>query len=387
MRVGSLDQTFLPSRFHKSRFLPFLSIVTFCSLKMESTSALSLPSRDSNWPLPPSSSKSGSGQDTSVHARRSIARIRLDMPPAQHLRVGAPLSPCSPLSPPASPLSPPDSKLQPPTSDAPTKKKKDRPSLFKFFSVKEPSSQALQQYEETLRKQQSAGRGNSSRSGSGRPSAVGMAMVSAAKLPPTVPKVNSKWEGVPDAMVERDKKARRASVQLRGRPATAATSQSGSSRLSRSSSRTSSHGRRTTAPYSTRRSSVLSFASSSLPLSRGSDIGPSSARTPPASPYLETGPSQARFVRPVTSRAGTDDGSRSMASSNCPTLLEPPSCGRSSTDTPPEELPPTPSYPLPDLGALMLAEGTGLPRKKGEAGPMGSVGKGKKRRSVLAILK
>ena len=39
----------------------------------------------------------------------------------------------------------------------------------------------------------------------GRPSAVGMPGVSSAKLPPTVPKVNTRWDGVPQALKEKEK--------------------------------------------------------------------------------------------------------------------------------------------------------------------------------------
>lgn len=39
----------------------------------------------------------------------------------------------------------------------------------------------------------------------GRPVAVGMPGVSSARLPPTVPKVNTKWDGVPQALKEKEK--------------------------------------------------------------------------------------------------------------------------------------------------------------------------------------
>ncbi|KAI4209934.1 MAG: hypothetical protein LQ351_007160 [Letrouitia transgressa] len=75
-----------------------------------------------------------------------------------------------------------------PKSPGPTKKKG---SFLKFFTVKEPSTQAFEVYQEQMRK-----RGTTQ---NGRVTAVGLPGVSSAKLPPTVPKVNSKWDGVPQA--------------------------------------------------------------------------------------------------------------------------------------------------------------------------------------------
>ncbi|KAL8731097.1 MAG: hypothetical protein Q9166_003625 [cf. Caloplaca sp. 2 TL-2023] len=69
--------------------------------------------------------------------------------------------------------------------------KKKSSSVFKFFSVKEPSTQAFEAYQEQMKK-----RGTTQ---SGRANPVGLPGVSSAKLPPTVPKVNSKWDGVPQA--------------------------------------------------------------------------------------------------------------------------------------------------------------------------------------------
>ncbi|KAI4161623.1 MAG: hypothetical protein LQ342_004764 [Letrouitia transgressa] len=80
-----------------------------------------------------------------------------------------------------------------PKSPGPTKKKG---SFLKFFTVKEPSTQAFEAYQERMRK-----RGTTQ---SGRVIAVGLPGVSSAKLPPTVPKVNSKWDGIPQAAKDKD---------------------------------------------------------------------------------------------------------------------------------------------------------------------------------------
>ncbi|MCJ1477025.1 hypothetical protein MMC13_005696 [Lambiella insularis] len=85
--------------------------------------------------------------------------------------------------------------------------KKKGSSLLNFLTVKEPSTHAWLEYQANLQKHRSTQHG--------RVSAVGMPMVSSAKLPASVPKVNSKWDGVPDAVIQREKakKARRSSAQ------------------------------------------------------------------------------------------------------------------------------------------------------------------------------
>lgn len=75
--------------------------------------------------------------------------------------------------------------------------KKKSGSIFGFFSVKEPSQQAFEDYQRQLRKKQN--------SRDGRVPAIGIPGVSSAKMPPTVPKVNSKWDGVPQAIKEKEK--------------------------------------------------------------------------------------------------------------------------------------------------------------------------------------
>ncbi|KAL8758133.1 MAG: hypothetical protein Q9199_001717 [Rusavskia elegans] len=75
--------------------------------------------------------------------------------------------------------------------------KKKPSSIFKFFSVKEPSTQAFEAYQEQMKK-----RGTTQ---TGRANAVGLPGVSSARLPPTVPKVNSRWDGVPQAAKEKVK--------------------------------------------------------------------------------------------------------------------------------------------------------------------------------------
>ena len=75
--------------------------------------------------------------------------------------------------------------------------KKKGGSFLRMFTVKEPSTQAFEDYQKQMMKKGA--------SKNGRVVPVGMPGVSSAKLPPTVPKVNSKWDGVPQAIKEREK--------------------------------------------------------------------------------------------------------------------------------------------------------------------------------------
>ena len=76
----------------------------------------------------------------------------------------------------------------------PTKgqKKKKGNSMFGFLTLKEPSQSALEQFAEKQRKQATEK--------GGKVAAVGIPGVSMQKLPPTVPKVNSKWDGIPESL-------------------------------------------------------------------------------------------------------------------------------------------------------------------------------------------
>ncbi|KAI4102089.1 MAG: hypothetical protein L6R37_004596 [Teloschistes peruensis] len=130
----------------------------------------------------------------------------------------------------ASDSKPSPSFLSPQTANEPKKKSS---SFFKFFSAKEPSTQAFEAYQEQMKK-----RGTTQ---NGRANAVGLPGVSSAKLPMTVPKVNSKWDGVPQTAKDRAKKkdlTHRQSFSSVTRPAH--TSQSNASHLSTSSSSSSS---------------------------------------------------------------------------------------------------------------------------------------------------
>lgn len=76
--------------------------------------------------------------------------------------------------------------------------KKKGSTFFDFFSVKEPSTRAFEEYQKQMRKK--------AQTSSRRAFVAGLPSVSSAKLPPTVPKVNSKWDGIPEAQRGRVKK-------------------------------------------------------------------------------------------------------------------------------------------------------------------------------------
>ena len=83
--------------------------------------------------------------------------------------------------------------------DSQTKGVQKKSGFFSgLFSVREPSAQALMEYQRQISKQ-----GNVEKR---RLPTVGLQGISSASLPPSVPKVNSKWDGVPQTMKERERK-------------------------------------------------------------------------------------------------------------------------------------------------------------------------------------
>ncbi|TKA58167.1 hypothetical protein B0A49_12837 [Cryomyces minteri] len=101
-------------------------------------------------------------------------------------------------------------------------KKRKNSSLFGFLTLKEPSQLALEDFAEQQRKI-AAAKG-------GRVTAVGLPGVSTQKLPPTVPKVNTKWDGLPNSAREREKeRERELRSTKRGSSATFSSQHKGSS--------------------------------------------------------------------------------------------------------------------------------------------------------------
>lgn len=74
--------------------------------------------------------------------------------------------------------------------ESPKPKKKKSKSMLRFFALKEPSHSALEQYAQQQRKQLAANWGETS---------LGGTNATTQKMPPTVPKVNSKWDGLPES--------------------------------------------------------------------------------------------------------------------------------------------------------------------------------------------
>ena len=79
-------------------------------------------------------------------------------------------------------------------------KRKKHASLLGFFSLKEPSTSALEDFARQQQKH-AAAKG-------GRITAVGLPGTSSQKLPSTVPKVNSKWDGLPSPIKDKGKEHR-----------------------------------------------------------------------------------------------------------------------------------------------------------------------------------
>jgi hypothetical protein len=68
---------------------------------------------------------------------------------------------------------------------------KKKNGVFGFLTLKEPSTNALEQFAEQQRKAAAAAK-------TARPTAASISSVSVQKLPDHVPKVNSKWDGLPE---------------------------------------------------------------------------------------------------------------------------------------------------------------------------------------------
>ena len=80
------------------------------------------------------------------------------------------------------------------------KSRENSPPFFNFFNTKEPSQQAFKTYQRQLRRKGARG--------PGQVTPGGMQGVSTAKLPPTVPRVNSKWDGIPSSAKEKTKEGK-----------------------------------------------------------------------------------------------------------------------------------------------------------------------------------
>ena len=133
--------------------------------------------------------------DSVSSASTAFTRSTASTTPTSPLHSDFCLSPRSALSEMSLPSSPKQPTFVPSvkTTSSPLPKKRSN-FLSNLFGAKEPSAQALQEYQRRLMKQ-----------GGGQVTPVGMPGVSSAKLPATVPKVNSKWDGVPQTAKEKGK--------------------------------------------------------------------------------------------------------------------------------------------------------------------------------------
>lgn len=162
------------------------------------------------------------------------------------------------------------------------KKKKKTNSVFGFLSLKEPSQVALEQFAEQQRKQ-----GNGK--GTVSPSNVSVktsATFASKKLPDNVPKVNSKWDGVPDAIKKRQS----------GAPATTRTSKD--TKRSSGSSFGSKASHLSAMPWNTSEFSVMSNESRGPPPSIVSVPSGVNADIYHNGHYLPTSPSEGALSEP-----------------------------------------------------------------------------------------
>lgn len=131
-------------------------------------------------------------------------------------------------------------------------------SFFKLFSVKEPSQQALEDYQRQL------GISGGASSKDRRLDTVGLTGISSAKLPPTVPKINSKWDGVPHQLIKEKEKEKEKHKQKQNQKRNAHLQFSGYSRSLRSSGSEISGSTNTSSPALSRSSSQYQAPSPSL---------------------------------------------------------------------------------------------------------------------------
>ncbi|MCJ1254391.1 hypothetical protein MMC24_002206 [Lignoscripta atroalba] len=233
----------------------------------------------------------------------------------------------------------------PPSANSPSKNSKKKiSSFFSFLSVKEPSKQAWLDYQEELRKQ--------SASDNRRVTAVGLPMVSSAKLPTTVPKVNSKWDGVPETVKEREKNKKHASHQKTSSGKPINTAMPRVCNLSRSSSRSTKRNRGRCSIFSTSARTTYSANDSEL----AGDVANTRTSSAPADsscvhtrPQPTTSPLEGTSVlladTPEPPNIPDEDRKESQTDPGLP--LDPPSLSGSPALTPAEPPPITPSRSSP----------------------------------------
>lgn len=240
----------------------------------------------------------------------------------------------------------PDSGLSP---EIPTKLSKKRgSSLLGFLSVKEPSKQAFLDYQESIRKQTAVRHG--------RISAVGMPGVSSARLPATVPKVNSKWDGVPQTLKEREKErkdSRRPSL-LSNRLSSSSAPTLGSRH---SSSRSTSFFRNKYGNPSDSSVTKLGWEAYSHSNGSGSKDIPTTPTDPGDAPLTPTLPEMTSLCPPYVSEPPKIPAQyRGKASIKVPSYIDVPPHSVSPSLTPTETSPVTPYPPSSPIGNPSLFE-------------------------------
>lgn len=160
-----------------------------------------------------------------------------------------------------------------------SKKKKKTSSVLGFLSLKEPSQAALDHIVQQQRKQNS---------GSSTPPSA--AYHTGQKLPPYVPKVNSKWDGVPESVKQRDSPT--SSPSIKDNRSSVSSKSSFDSHLKTTQWN---HSNLSVMTDGTRNppNSIASVSVSNLPrheTAMGLGSSPSTATFPNVGPYLADGP-------------------------------------------------------------------------------------------------
>lgn len=195
---------------------------------------------------------------------------------------------------------------------------KKKPNLIiSFLTLKEPSQYAFEQYAQQQRKQAAAKGGRAAGSFMG---------ISSQKLPPTIPKVNSKWDGLPTST--KDKEA----IKKGNRQSTISTT----SRPWKSHSNRSSHEPNTSASLHSVHGAPPSLAASNQ---RGNE-------RPPLLPFSQTTPVEPPALSPVLANSAALTRPHSLQPQSTLTPRSPNSFTDVDVPKLPKDLPPRSSTPL-----------------------------------------
>ncbi|EUC30963.1 hypothetical protein COCCADRAFT_7085 [Bipolaris zeicola 26-R-13] len=243
-----------------------------------------------------------------------------------------------------------------------SKKKKKTSSVLGFLSLKEPSQAALDQIVQQQRKQNSGS--------STPPSATYHA---SQKLPPHVPKVNSKWDGVPESVKQRHSPTSNPSTKD-NRSSVSSKSSFGSHLKTRQWN----HSDLSIMTDGTRNppNSIASVSVSNLPrheTATGLGSSPSTATFPNASPYLADGPLTPTSLHSPSFSTQMADRSNFQSTTNRP--LDSPSGSRPSMDGSIHSRPHSPASSTTSADTITMDTADTIFRKMNDRPSQGTLGR------------